>query len=604
MSTEGAGVVVLPLAAVALVGLAAAELVVLGVRGVMWCGKKMEENYERACKAWEAQYEAARAASRANVSSVPLLLAGELERAAASRASLTLAETAHTVPTNSAEREGMQATLARLRSLLDTPQKTTQVQETNERETLVYRLTSEIASGRGILPEQAISAAEAALHGSIDQLRAALSALQSCWQTVTDPLERSTYQQRQARQHLLEAQAQLDSIAALLSNADPSAGARYAAQKSLLEQQIATARSVLESNPEQALALSIEVRASCRDLTHTISLNLLNTWEQVRQRMLSARATLATLTKMVQEGIALHLMTGQQAAELQRRLSVLQHEISTIMQASASPGEKRLLLLNERVARIKAEVFRQTKHSQQKLVANTIATTLSELGYHSSDGGQATVRESGNILRVEVTRAGEGAGARRDDKVVSFDITSNADVSYDFSGYVGDSCLTDATRIFTALRAKGIYILSASALDDPQLASQQITVETLKQEKFAPQLRQNKLQADLAQRLQTIFARMNYATIKQSVVGGCIDIEAFNGQVGYRVMLSPDGSTQIFKNRSDISSNTQDPVVAGIQQASEAGAQQQASEAAQGVSEPEQQSQRKWETRKRQQLSQ
>src|SRR5712692_9853169 len=188
MSTEGAGAVVIGAAVAAPIALAAFAAVGAGIlvaQGVMWCGKKMEENYNNACKEWTALHEAAQAKSRANVEDVPMLLAGQAERIAAYSANLSLSPVAVESSDTAAQRVLVDS-MAKVRRALESTQDALQVKADTERELLVYRLKSEIEASRGILPSEKIALAEAALQGSPTEMQDALNMLQFAWKTITN----------------------------------------------------------------------------------------------------------------------------------------------------------------------------------------------------------------------------------------------------------------------------------------------------------------------------------------------------------------------------------------------------------------------------------
>jgi hypothetical protein len=93
-----------------------------------------------------------------------------------------------------------------------------------------------------------------------------------------------------------------------------------------------------------------------------------------------------------------------------------------------------------------------------------------------------------------------------------------------------------------------------------------LTLSTLNQERFHPHLEQNKSQAELAETLKRVLTQM-YPQVHQSSVGGHIELEAFQGQLGYRVVLSPEGEVQVYKDvaHTDVSNDASDPIVAEAQ---------------------------------------
>jgi hypothetical protein len=56
--------------------------------------------------------------------------------------------------------------------------------------------------------------------------------------------------------------------------------------------------------------------------------------------------------------------------------------------------------------------------------------------------------------------------------------------------------------------------------------------------------------------------REMYSTVQQRVIGGFIELEAFEGNIGYRVVLSPEGEFRVLKGAqgTDVSSDPNDPI--------------------------------------------
>jgi hypothetical protein len=563
MSTEGAGAVVIGAAIAAPIALAAFVAVGAGIlvaQGVMWCGKKMEENYNNACKEWTDLYEAAQAKSRANVDDIPMLLAGQAERIAAYSASLSL-NPATVESSDTVAQKALVDSMAKVRRALENTQDTLQVQADTERELLVYRLKSEIEASRGILPSEKIALAEAALQGSSTEIQNALNMLQLAWKTITNVQAMSTHQDRRVRQLLHEVTAQLTAIDTMLRNAGRSQA--YTTRKQDIANRLREAENVLDTHPADALALAEDAQKAARALARTVSVETLSAWDQTRRKVLTLQGTLETLAKMTREAVTLKLIEAQQAGDITRRISVAQSEARTLVQGASATTPQRLLLLNERVELLKEDVFRVMKTKQQNMIAQTVATTLGELGFQAALEGETMVQENGDMLRVVVARSGGTPNFKQDDKVVSFDISRNGDLSYDFSGYIGDTCLSEAKEIFAALRVKGVFILDSSVQEMlSKLPAESITADTLREAKYSLEFVKNKTQTELAERLKQVLEQMNFANIEQSVIGGCIDLEAFNGSIGYHVILPPDGSAQVFKNHKDISSDKGDRVVA------------------------------------------
>src|SRR5947208_13334262 len=126
MSTVGAGTV--GIGAVGVVGVAAVGAGVLIAKGVMWCGDKIEENYQQTCKEWTNLVESARAENLANVQEMSTMLTSQLEYLSASTY-----EAAADSPPASIDQQALFATIARARVVIDDAQRATQQVESERK---------------------------------------------------------------------------------------------------------------------------------------------------------------------------------------------------------------------------------------------------------------------------------------------------------------------------------------------------------------------------------------------------------------------------------------------------------------------------------------
>ncbi len=564
MSTVGSGAVGIgvvgvaaaPLLAVAVVGVAAVGTGVLIAKGVMWCGDKIEENYQQTCKEWTNLIESARAENLANVRGMSTQLTSQLEYLSASAY-----EAADDSMPATIDQQALFATIARARVVIDDAQRAAQ-QVDSERNLLAARLRAEIKAGRGILPAELITEAERALHGTPAIMQAALQKLDAAWNTVNETHARRTRTIRQAQQLLVSISTQLNAIDTMLQEMGSGRDSSHVEQRRQLEQKVLKARDQLEALPAHALELARAARQEVKPLLEGVSAASLALWQETRQQMNTQLGILATLETMVKEAEAITLVDRQTLATLADRVSKTLSEANKLQQSTYT--QKQLIRLMQRVELLKGDIFREVKKSQQQKVAATIQSTLAELGFLSEHGEQPAIQANGDVTRVEVMpSAGTGTG-ERNDRLITFDVSRNGQVNYDFAGYSGSACLKDAQKIFTALQEKGLFILDDDAMEKLQrIPAENFSIETLKQKDFQPSLMQNKTQAELAESLKSILEEMGYPQLRQSVVGGSIELEAFNGPIGYSVVLSPEGDVQVFQdaNRTDISHNTSDPVV-------------------------------------------
>lgn len=566
MSTAGgAEVVAAPIlivggVAVVAVGAVVGAGVLIG-RGLVWCGKKLEENYQHACQEQTNLVERARAENMANVQEMGNYLADQLDCMSTS-AYLTV-NLATPQSSGAEEPKRIAEAIARTRKAI-TGATVVQQRGTTEQELLALQLQAEIQAGRGILPSEHIAAAEVALHGSSTAKKQALITLQADWQSVTEERALRNRHISQTQQILQKVALQLSTVETMSLDLKGGRAHFYTEQQQAIEAMIREVRRLIDIHPATALKNANEAQQAARDLVNAVSDEMMTSWNSTRKEINVLRGTLDTLAKMVQEATAIQLIDPKQSQGLTERITKAQKDAQALAQGDVATGARHITRLKERVALLKDDVFTRVKTSQQRSVAQIVATTLAELGFRSSNGEQPVLKQNGDIVRIEAITVKEASKTRRDEKMISFDVSPDGAVAYDFSGYAGDSCVHDAKRVFDALRAKGLFILDAQGSKVlQQLPTTTVSAETLREERFEPSITKNKTQAELAEALKRILVRMNYTQVQQSVIGGSIELEAFNGKVGYRVVLPPDGSVRVLKDaqRTDISSNAHDPVV-------------------------------------------
>jgi hypothetical protein len=547
---------------------------ILIAQGIMWCGQKMEENVQRAEQEWRAQQQAAYAASRANIEDIPGFIAGQAERIAAvgSSLALDLPSAALSAPGSNPEMQAhIHSALAQVRTALADAHSVAHLQRETERETLASRLRAEIAASHGLLPAGLLSQSEAALQATPQEMSAALHNLQAAWRAISDGQMLALRQQRQARLLLRRVAWQLLTAETMLQNAGTATSALYNTHTQEIAKRIAAAQRLVESDVPAALERASDIGQAVRGLLQMIAAETQREWEQARRQASSWLGTLDTLMSMLQDASTLKLLAQAQISELQGRIRRLRGSVDQALKQGSPALAEQTVLLEQQIARLKAEVFRLVKTKQQQQIAETVATTLGELGFEASSGGAPIVQNNGKDVSIIATRAGQTPGFQRDDKVVSFTLSQEGAISYDFSGYVGESCLSAARDIFSALQAKGIFLLDDDALQVlNRLPAARQTPQTLSQARLQPRLAQNKAQAHLAAQLKEIFGQMNFTTVRESVVGGHIDIEAFNGEIGYHVILPPTGPAEVFKDHVDVSHHREDEIVGKLTRATAA----------------------------------
>jgi hypothetical protein len=568
MSTVGVGAVAMGAAGV---GVAAGALVVgagiLVARGIMWCGQKMEENYQHACQEWTGAFEAARQENLARVELLSPYLVAQVDRLSSSAYLSRTPQGAQAAP--ALPDHALQEAIAEARRALEQAQGTRQKQTEVEHSTLVMHLRTEIAAGRGLLPPEVLQQAEGCLSGTQDVLHRALADLEAAWDAVSEKRAQDVRQSHQLEQALTQASTRLNTIELLLRDAGAAADPAFVTRARELEARLGEARDAMDRSTLQALDLALAVQQEAGEVLEAVSAASLSAWNAVRSQITTRQGVLATLAKMLQEVREVQLVPEPQVAELEQMIAAVQQEAQVLAGGEQLQVHQRLSRLTSRVTILKERVFAIVKTHQQQTIARSIQDVLADLGFQSLEGARPEIMPSGNALRVEALVSQDPSGAQRDDRVVTFGIAHDGQVSYDFSGYEAGSCLVDAEKIFAALRERGIFILDQANMQElRKVPADALTLSTLGQERFHPHLERNKSQAVLAETLRHVLGQM-YPHVHQVSVGGHIELEAFEGQLGYHVVLSPAGEVQVYRDAAhiDVSADAQDPVVAEAQRA-------------------------------------
>lgn len=566
MSTVGVGSVAMGAAGV---GVAAGALVVgagiLVARGIMWCGQKLEENYQQACQEWTGAFESARQENLARVEVLSPYLVAQVDRLSAEAylAGKPLSPQAGPV----IQDQALQEAIARARQALEQAQSTQMTRAEAERATLVRRLQAEIAAGRDLLPPEVLQQAEGCLQDTEAVLRRALANLEAAWDALSGEQAQRARHLHQLQQALTQASTRLNTINVLIREAGPAADQALVTRASALEARLGEARDTMDLSSRRALELALAVQQEAGEVLEAISAASLRAWNAVRSQITARQGVLATLEKMLREAREVQLVPEAQVAELEQMIAGVQREAQELAGGAQLQVQQRLHRLTLQVTTLKERVFALVRTRQQQTVARSVQQVLSDLGFQSLEGAQPEVVSSGNSLRVEALLARDSSGGQRDDRVVTFGVSHDGQVTYDFSGYEGGSCLADAEKIFTALRERGIYILDQANLQElRKVPAEALTLSTLDQEQFHPHLERNKSQAALAETLRHVLEQM-YPHVHQVSLGGHIELEAFEGQLGYHVVLSPTGEVQVYKDAAhlDVSADAHDPVVAEAQ---------------------------------------
>jgi hypothetical protein len=274
-------------------------------------------------------------------------------------------------------------------------------------------------------------------------------------------------------------------------------------------------------------------------------------WLARRAEVVRLQGLLVSLDTMRREMAALALADVPAITAVGQRIAAATLAADALLDPAAveSAGPARLAA---EVRELEADVFGLARRGQRDRVATAIAGTLRDLGYGSPDGDAPAVAHNGDFASVAGLRAG---------RAVAFDVTLDGEVTYDLSGHVGDACAADAQELFDALRRNGIVILDGVALERLE-ASPDVPAETLARDYGIPAPPALREQAVVTAQLLDVMDRMGFDHVTHHAAGGTIDIEGFNGPIGYRVVVPPSGRAEVSRQGADVTGSAADPVAA------------------------------------------
>ena len=554
MSTQGKGTAMLLLAAPLGVGVGAGILI---GKGIMWCGEQLEHYCEEKIRQDAAMEEAARNYSLSQATPMKSLLVRHVE---------TMIQAAELDP---AKQESLRREIQRVRAaLVDVHQPMPSAQDV-ERESLLLQLTIAIESSRALLTPHIIARAEHARNSSLHAIREAIALLEEERQHVETEQTRQVRQRGEVQRTLRLVKMQLTTLDEMLTQMESAEQPDFIERQHTLVALIDAAQANLDAEPMKAQQHAEEAQRVAHTLTEAVSSFLFDAWVNIRRQISEQVSTLKTVKGLVSDAKTVGMAQEAQLDELTQRITSASNELETIKQSSSLRVVQQLNRLAKRIEFLKEDVLALIGVYQQHTIAETIATILSEMGFQGADDEPLTARTNGNVMRVVAMRSGQTSEGMSDDKLISFDVSRSGDVSYDFSGYSDASCVDEAEKIFAALRLSGIYLIDTQLVEHLQEAYPEgVSTRTLDRLHYQLQPTTNKLQLELTRRIQSVLEQMRFTNIQQSAVGGCIELDAFNGPLGYHVVLSPEGTMQVFKGTEqiDVTADLTDQIVAEAQQ--------------------------------------
>lgn len=550
MSTQGTGTVALFVAAPIGIGLSVGMLI---GKGVMFGIKQEQAHYARMT---QMHIDNANTVSQSNLAqrkvmrSLYEIIAQATEEQAEAK--------------DDARQEALHHIIAKTQAALNEARHALTSSQDAEREGLLLQLSLEIEMCHTLLSTSLLLRAERAQDGTLTDIREAIIMLQEARQQQMSKQARQTHQQWQMQHTLRRVKTQLDIINGEITQAGTTLPSDLAERQRAIKALLATAQTLLDSEPEQAQNLVTEAQRVARVFTESVSAFLFEAWEKVRHQVNTQLGMLITLKGMVADAQTLKMAHSTLLDELMQRVDTANQEAEAIGQSSTLRVGERLSRLTKQTAALKEEIFAIVGTYQQRTIAETIATTLQELGFQALDGNVPTAQASGETMHISAMRNLRTDEEPRDDRLVAFTVDHDGTVSYDFSGYSDEACVKEAEDIFAALRRAGIYLLDTQAAEQLQADYPEgISQRALNRLPYHLQPVVNKSQPELAQRIRLVLEQMQYAHIQQSSIGGYIEFDAFNGPLGYHVVLSPEGTMQVFKGieQMDISTDLTDHFV-------------------------------------------
>jgi hypothetical protein len=197
------------------------------------------------------------------------------------------------------------------------------------------------------------------------------------------------------------------------------------------------------------------------------------------------------------------------------------------------------------------QTFDLIAERHQHSTITTIAEALTALGYHDSKqkGAAPQVRPIGRHLAVIALRQNPNS-TTVDEKAVRFSVDEMGHVDADFSGYADRECEAAAAEVFAEFRRRGLALVREDAAirlrkADPSTLS--TNPEDYAGPEFAPYLDNSKRQPELRRRVLRALQRMGFQSsqVHEQVHDGTITLNASNGAVNYRVVLSPKSDERV-----------------------------------------------------------
>ncbi|GLV54406.1 hypothetical protein KDH_12530 [Dictyobacter sp. S3.2.2.5] len=579
MSSTGTATVVLaPMAlvgaTVAMAGLAVVGAGVLCARGVMWCGRKLDENYQHNCHEWSTLVARAQAENLSRATTMATAYRVSTNDSLAAMAFLSPAKDVQTRRVQSLSTQSFLQELAQMQTVLELEkqahaQKKHHDDSDDQRFLLAGRLQIELDAGKDILDSALLNDAEQALHGSSDTMQQVLERMLEAWETLSAQQAVELSQSRQVRYVIDVAYKQLQLVELQLKQLGKRKYQKQDQQMHLLRDELLRVEDEVKAYPQKALNRVEHVQDKIFNLKEDVNQLAFQSWAQSLTHLHQAMGHLNALEIMVQEAATTSIVPTSTIVHLADEIQKEYRLARQLLEGGDTPEiSSRAHKLQNRVQQLKEKVFTAVKESQQRAIAYAVQQTLTEQGFVSVQGDPAMIKNVGRSITVSIDVDKSPDGQEKDERLIEFEVSREGEVTYTFRGYADAECLKDAQRILAALREKGIYLLNGQG-ESLVEHSEHVSLVTLRQEQYQEEPVQNLVQVEIAQRVKQVLVRMGFEHIHVCSNGGVLEVEAFNGQIGYRVSLGLDGEVEVHTDSSAPVSDraSQDEVVQQIYQA-------------------------------------
>ncbi|HEY1388505.1 MAG TPA: hypothetical protein VGF38_08170 [Ktedonobacterales bacterium] len=538
MSNVGTGGAAVGVGALAIVPLVAIGLVVgagvLCYKGIMYCGNQLDKQYAERNSAIAAQKAAEMRAQLARVDTTQQYFRTEVRRMAAHAARLDLVAPPPEMVTEAA---------ASTRTFISGQRPRAETLAEAQSSYLRDKLASEIRVGTGKLPDDLMARATNALTAPSSDIQIILDEIDAAWKRAAAERNDQQYERPKLDLRLRELRAWFAGLRDSIARQPEIDRTAYDTRLQRIGKQIDEAERLPIATAMGKLA---PIEDELDAVTDDIALDVRAARDRVVIAVSPIAAQIENLTAILKDvgNEASGLLTAAQIAPLSDALDALKTRAEQI---EATGTMREIDDLATAVADQERKIIDPIKKTQQRQLASIIQATLAEQGFAQDPMAKPRPGDTLAVVGARQQLTQEGAA---DQRRVTFEVSPDCAISYDFSGYVGESCLVDAERIFTALAQKGIYIVSDE--DMAKLRERAESTSNLLRDAGDMVVKpvMNKRQAVLASRILEVLQGMGYQIINRETIGDTVYFDASHDGLGFfSVAVDGEGDARIFTDR-------------------------------------------------------